>query len=97
MSRRCVVTGKSVMSGNNVSHANNKTRRKFMPNIQETSVFSEVLQKQVRLKVTTSGLRTIEHNGGFDNWVMSIAPTKIDPSLKKIRAQVEKALASKAA
>lgn len=97
MSRRCVVTGKAVMTGNNVSHANNKTRRTFLPNIQDTSVFSESLARNVKLRTSTAGLRTIEHNGGFDKWIMSIAPTKVDPSLKKVRAEVAKALAAKAA
>ncbi len=97
MSRRCVVTGKAVMSGNNVSHANNRTRRRFLPNIQDTSVFSESLGRQVKLKVTAAGLRTIEHNGGFDKWVLSIAPTKVDPSLKKVRSQVEKTVNAKTA
>jgi len=97
MSRVCVVTVKAVMSGNNVSHANNRTRRRFLPNLQETGIFSESLGRLVKLKVTTSGIRTVEHRGGFDKWIMSIAPTKVDPSLRKVRKQVEKALAKVAA
>ncbi len=78
MSRRCMVTGKGVMSGNNVSHAQNKTRRKFLPNVQDTSVFSESLGRKIKLRTTAAGLRTIEHNGGLDKWLMSIAPTKLE-------------------
>ena len=66
MSRRCQISGKAVLSGNNVSHANNKTRRRFLPNLQETSLLSDVLGTSVRLRLTTHALRTIEHNGGLD-------------------------------
>jgi len=97
MSRRCQVTGKGVQTGNNVSHANNKTRRRFLPNIQETSVYSEALGRQIRVKVTTNGLKTIEHNGGIDAWLLSVAPSKLDADLRPLRAQVEKAHAKKLA
>lgn len=96
MSRRCMITGKGVMSGNNVSHANNKTRRKFLPNIQDTSVYSEALGRWIKLRVSADGLRTIEHKGGFDALLMDTAPTKLDPVLRPVRKQVEKALAAKA-
>lgn len=96
MTRRCVVTGKSVMSGNNVSHANNKTRRRFLPNLQETGIFSEALGRMIKMRVTTAGIRTVEHKGGFDKWIMSVAPTKLDPSMRALRKQVEKALATAA-
>ncbi len=97
MSRRCMVTGKSVMTGNNVSHAHNKTRRTFLPNIQDTSVFSESLGRKIKLRVSTAGLRTIEHKGGLDAYLMGTAPTKLDPALRPIKAQVEKAVAAKKA
>ena len=63
MSRRCDITGKGVLSGNNVSHANNKTRRRFLPNLQVTSLLSEALGQTVRLRLSTRAIRTIEHNG----------------------------------
>ena len=89
MSRKCVVTNKSVMSGNNVSHANNKTRRKFLTNITNTRVFSETLGRFFKIKVTAAGLRTLEHKGGFDAWLLDTAPSKLDDSaLKKVRKQV---------
>lgn len=94
MSRRCVVTGKGVMSGNNVSHAQNKTRRKFLPNIQDTGIYSEALGRLVKVRVSTHGLRTIEHKGGLDAYLMDTAITKLDPSLRAIKTQVEKAVAA---
>ena len=97
MSRRCVITGKGVMSGNNVSHAQNKTRRRFNPNVQDTSLYSEALDKWVKLRVSTSGLRTVEHKGGLDAFLTSTAKTKLDEALRPLKAQVEKALAEKAA
>ena len=97
MSRRCMITGKSVMSGNNVSHANNRTRRKFLPNVQETSLFSETLAKWVKVKASSAGLRTVEHKGGFDAFLTSTAKTKLDPALRPVKAAVEKAKAAKAA
>jgi large subunit ribosomal protein L28 len=90
-----MVTGKSVMSGNNVSHSNRKNRRKFMPNTQDTSLYSEALGKMIRLRVSTSGLRTIDHKGGLDSWLVSTAKSKLDPAVRKIKDQVTKAVALK--
>ncbi|MCF8496558.1 MAG: 50S ribosomal protein L28 [Alphaproteobacteria bacterium] len=95
MSRRCMITGKSVMSGNNVSHANNRTRRKFLPNVQDTGLYSEVLKRWVKLKTSSQGLRTVEHKGGLDAFLTSTAKTKLDPALRAIKTAVEKALADK--
>ncbi|MAF98332.1 MAG: 50S ribosomal protein L28 [Micavibrio sp.] len=97
MSRRCVITGKGVMSGNNVSHAQNKTRRKFLPNVQDTSLYSETLDRWISLRVSTAGLRTVEHKGGFDAYLTSTAKTKLDAALRPIKAQIEKVKAEKAA
>lgn len=89
MARRCVVTGKSVMSGNNVSHANNKTRRKFQVNITDTRVYSESLNQFYKIKVSAAGLRTLEHKGGFDAWLLDTAPSKLaNAELRAIRKQV---------
>ena len=92
MSRRCMVTGKMQMSGNNVSHAQNKTRRKFNVSVGDQGVYSEVLGKAVRIRVSPNGLRTIEHKGGLDVWLTSTAKTKLDPKLAKVKAQIEKKL-----
>ncbi len=97
MSRRCMITGKGVMSGNNVSHAKNRTKRRFLPNVQETSLYSEVLSRWVKLRVSVAGLRTVEHKGGLDAFLTSTAPSKLDSALRPVKAQVEKALAEKAA
>lgn len=97
MSRRCTVTGKGVMSGNNVSHANNKTRRKFLPNLQKASFYSEVLEKMVSIRLSVNGMRTVEHKGGLDTFLLSTAPTKLDPALRKIRANIEAAIERKTA
>lgn len=97
MSRRCMVTGKGVQYGNNVSHANNKTRRRFLPNLQETCIFSEALGRTVRLRLSMNGLRTLDHKGGLDAWLAGTSPAKLDPSLRKVRAQVVKAIEAKKA
>ncbi len=69
MAKRCQITGKGVLSGNNVSHANNKTRRRFYPNLRIASFFSEVLGRKVRLRLSTNAIRTIEFHGGFDEFL----------------------------
>ena len=89
MSRRCTVTGKAVLVGNNVSHANNKTKRRFLPNVKDTGLFSEALKRWVTIRVSTNGLRTIEHNGGIDAWLLSIAPSKLDAKLRPLRKELE--------
>ncbi len=91
MARKCTITGKGVMSGNNVSHAHNKTRRKFLPNMQAATLFSEKLNKGFKVRVSTAALRTIEHKGGLDAYVTGTAKTKLTPMFQKIKQQVEKA------
>lgn len=97
MSRRCMITGKGVMSGNNVSHAQNKTRRKFLPNIQDTGVYSEALGRLIKVRASTHGLRTIEHKGGLDAYLVKTASSKLDPALRPVKAKVEKAMAANVA
>jgi large subunit ribosomal protein L28 len=91
MSRKCVITGKKPMVGHNVSHANNKTKRRFLPNIMETKLFSEALGKTVRVKLSAHGLRILDKKGGIDGFVTSTAKTKLDPSLRALKAEIEKA------
>lgn len=95
MSRTCMITGKKRISGNNRSHAENKTRRTFEVNIQETTVYSELLQRKISLKVTAAGLRTLDHKGGFDAYIAATAKTKLDPALRVYKSQIDKALAVK--
>jgi large subunit ribosomal protein L28 len=97
MSRRCMVTGKSVMVGHNVSHANNKTKRRFMPNLQVTSLLSDALGRAVRIRVSTRGLRTIEHNGGLDAWLLDTADSKLDQEMRRLKRQIERAKERRAA
>lgn len=90
MSRRCMITGKGVQSGNNVSHSQTKTRRRFMPNVHSTSVFSEVLGRKVRLRISTEGLRTLDHKGGLDAFLLNTATSKLDPDLHSVKRAIEK-------
>ncbi len=94
MSRRCLVTGKGVMFGNNVSHANNKTRRRFNPNLQMISLTSETLGNTVRLRVTTHGLRTIEHRGGLDAYLLGTSDSALPSDLRRIKRRIEQAKAA---
>lgn len=95
MSRRCMVTGKGVMSGNKVSHANNKTRRRFLPSVQTMRLFSEALGRMVALKLSTHGMRSVEHKGGLDAYLVGTASTKLDELLRSIKAEVETKLGDK--
>tara|TARA_Y100000590_G_C15242890_1_gene834489 strand:- start:293 stop:574 length:282 start_codon:yes stop_codon:yes gene_type:complete len=88
MSRRCSITEKKVQTGNNVSHANNRTRRRFLPNLNMISLHSEKLGCSFKLKISTHGLRTIEHNGGLDNYLLTTKMAKLTPELLKIRKKV---------
>ena len=96
MSRQCQITGKKLLSGNKVSHSQRKTRRVFDINVQDTSVYSEALNKSVRVRVSTAGLRTLDHKGGFDKFLMDTPVSKLDPLLHDVKAKVEKAVAAKA-
>ncbi len=93
MSRHCQITGKGVLTGNNVSHANNKTRRRFLPNLQETSLLSDVLGVSVTLRVTTRALRTIEHNGGIDAFLIETPARKLPPEARLLKRRLLRARA----
>ena len=95
MARRCAITGKGVQTGNNVSHANNRTRRRFLPNLQETSLISEGLGVSVRLRLSINGLRTIEHNGGLDAFLMSTADAKLTDETRRLKRRLKKAVVGK--
>jgi large subunit ribosomal protein L28 len=95
MARRCAITGKGVLTGNNVSHANNRTRRRFLPNLQEASLLSDALGHAVRMRVSMNGLKTIEHNGGIDAYLLSIADTKLSAEARRVKKSIVRALASK--
>lgn len=97
MSRRCFITGKGVLVGNNVSHANNKTKRRYLPNLQATSVLSDALGHSVRLRLSTNGIRTIEHNGGLDAYLLATPDVKLTPDARRLKRRVEQAKARRAA
>jgi len=94
MARRCELTGKGVMTGNNVSHAHNKTRRRFLPNVQETSIFSESLGRSLRFKVSASGLRSVEHVGGLDAFLLKAKDSQLSDNARRIKRQLAKAQAA---
>ncbi len=94
MSRRCSMTGKGVLSGNNVSHAHNKTRRRFLPNLQVTSLLSDALGEVVRLRLSARAIRTIEHKGGLDAYLMGTSDTKLPGDALSLKRKVKKAMAA---
>jgi len=97
MSRRCQITGKGVLTGNNVSHANNKTRRRFLPNLQDTSLLSDTLGSSVRLRVCTGALRTIEHNGGIDAYLLATRNSKLTEDALVLKRRIVRAKAKREA
>ena len=90
MARRCAVTGKGVQVGHNVSHANNKTKRRYLPNLQQTSVLSDVLGV-VRMRITAAAIRTIEHKGGIDAYLRTTPDHKLSPEIRRLKRRVERA------
>jgi len=88
MSMKCQLTGKTYLSGNNVSHAKNRTRRRFLPNLQNISFLSEKLGKIIQLKVATSTIRTVEKKGGLDQYLMKTSNTKLPSDALKLKKQI---------
>ena len=97
MSRRCIVTGKGALVGHNVSHANNKTKRRFLPNLQVTSLLSDALRQSVRLRISSRGIKTVEHAGGLDAWLLKTPDAKLDIETKRLKKRVKKAMEKRAA
>ena len=88
MSKRCQITGKGVMTGNNVSHANNKTRRRFLPNLQQTSMASEILGRNVSLRVSVSAIRTIEKHGGLDAFLLQARNAELADEARALKKEI---------
>ena len=88
MARRCSLTGKGVLTGNNVSHANNKSRRRFLPNIRSKQLFSEALGETIRVKIAASTLRTIEKQGGIDAFLLGSATLDLDQRFARLKERV---------
>lgn len=93
MSRKCELTGKGPMSGNNVSHAKNRTRRRFLPNLQDVTLISDVLGRSFRLRISSAALRTVDHRGGFDAFLLKAKDAELSSEALKIKKEVVKASA----
>ena len=96
MARRCELTGKGVLSGHNVSHANNKTKRKFRPNLSEVALISDKLDRTVRLRISKQALRLIDHNGGLDNFIVKQDNDILSDRALKLKREIVKAAAKSA-
>jgi len=94
MSRRCELTGKGPMVGNNVSHANNKTKRRFLPNLNDVTLISDALGRSFKLRVSAAALRTVDHRGGLDAFLAKAKDADLSPNALKIKKDIAKATAA---
>ena len=85
MSKKCELTGKSPLKGHNVSHANNKTKRRFLPNLKKVNFKSEILKKSLKLTVSNAGVRSVDKKGSFDEFMKSVKSKYLSPRLKKLK------------
>lgn len=90
MSRVCEITGKGRQVGHNVSHANNKTKRTFLPNLQQVTLISDALGRSVRLRISTYGLRSVEHVGGLDNWLLKTKDADLSLRARRLKREIAK-------
>ncbi len=97
MARRCELSGKGVLTGNNVSHANNKSRRRYLPNLCQVHLMSDALGQNFALKVSAAALRSVEHRGGLDAYLMKARDTELSANALRIKRQVAKKLEAAAA
>ena len=97
MSRICELTGRGRQVGHNVSHANNKTKRVFLPNLQNVTLISDTLERGVKLRVSTHGLRSVEHVGGLDNWLLKTSDEKLSLKVRRLKREIAKKAAPQAA
>ena len=88
MSRKCELTGKSPLKGHKVSHANNKMKRKFFPNLKNVTFKSDILKRNIRLRVSNSALRTVDYKGGLDFYLKSVKSFKLSPKAKKLKNKI---------
>ncbi|MAV01552.1 MAG: 50S ribosomal protein L28 [Rhodobacteraceae bacterium] len=91
MSRRCELTGKGVMVGNNVSHANNKTKRRFLPNLNDVTMLSEVLDRSFKFRVSAAALRTVDHRGGLDGFMAKAKDNELSEKALRVKREIQKA------
>ncbi len=92
MSRRCELTGKGVMVGNNVSHANNKTRRRFLPNLNDVTLASETLGRAFKFRISAAALRSVDHRGGLDAFLAKSKDDELSTRALKVKKDIAKAL-----
>lgn len=97
MSRVCELTGKGPMSGNTVSHANNRTRRRFLPNLNEVTLISDVLGQSFKLRISAAGLRSVDHRGGLDAYLAKAKDVELSTKAQKIKKDIAKAQTAAAA
>ena len=97
MSRRCEITGKGVLAGNNVSHANNKTRRRFLPNLQTSSMLSDILGVNVTMRLSTRAIRTVEHNGGIDAFLLATPNRRLPEAAQVVKRRILRSQAKRQA
>ena len=96
MSRRCELTGKGPLTGNNVSHANNKTRRRFLPNLNDVTLQSETLGRGFKLRISAAALRSVDHRGGIDAFLAKAKDVELSDNALKIKKEIVKAQAATA-
>jgi large subunit ribosomal protein L28 len=96
MARICELTGKGRLVGNNVSHANNKTKRTFLPNLQKVTLLSDTMEQGYKFRVSTNGLRSVEHVGGLDNWLLKTNDEKLSDNARKVKKEIGKKRAAAA-
>ena len=94
MSRRCELTGKGVLVGNNVSHANNKTKRRFLPNLNDVTLISDTLGQSYKLRISAAALRTVDHRGGLDAFLAKAKDADLSPRALNIKRGIQKANAT---
>jgi large subunit ribosomal protein L28 len=90
MSRRCDLTGKAVLVGHKVSHSNIKTKRRFLPNLVNVTMMSDALERSVKLRVSANALKTVDHRGGLDAYLLGAKDTMLAPRMRELKRQIEK-------
>ncbi len=96
MSRRCELTGKGVLTGNNISHSHIRTRRRFLPNLVNVHLMSEVMGQRYRFRISAQALKTVEHRGGLDAFLLKAKDSELSPKALKLKKQIKARLAQQA-
>jgi len=97
MSRRCELTGKTAQTGHNVSHANNKSRRRFLPNLCDVTLMSDALKRSVQMRISAHALRSVDHRGGLDAFLLKAGDAELSPKALKLKREIRKALVEREA